>query len=113
MNIDDIGSIIGSLSGDDIEALKGVAETLFASAPQDSPKAEKEDDSAGGIDAQTIGKIASVMGMLSQGGSDPRCALLNSLKPFLKQERRHKVDEAEKMLKMIDLIPKLRSQGIL
>ena len=43
----------------------------------------------------------------------PNTALLKSLRPLLKEERRHKVDEAIRIMHLLSLLPVLQQSGIL
>ena len=43
----------------------------------------------------------------------PATALLRALRPLLKEERRHKVDEAVRILHLINLLPLLQQSGLL
>lgn len=116
MNLDEIDpneiqSIISSLSADDIENLKNMAESLFGKEenkerPQNSP-------SFSGFDFSSVSKIASLMSLFSSPKSDPRCELLYALKPLINEEKRPKVDQAVKMLQIMAILPKLKEMNIL
>ncbi len=106
LNIEGIENIINSMSQNDIEQLSSLASEFF-SGSQDSTKPQKEEQSDG-IDFETITKIASVLGRLSSQPKDPGCELLTALKPMLSPERRHKADEAIKMMQIISLLPLLK-----
>lgn len=110
MDMDNISSIIDNLDEEDIGKLLDMASSVLKTEPSSAEKEEKAEGA--GIDLEAIGKIASVMGMLSGTGNDPRCGLLFALKPFLREERRKKVDEAARMLRVLELVPKLREEGI-
>ena len=114
LNSDAIENIINSMSQKDIEDLTAMASQLFSGAnsnsssnPNSSPRPE-HNDPIDGIDFDTITKIASVLGKLSSQPKDPGCELLTALKPMLSPERRHKADEAIKMMRLISLLPLLK-----
>ena len=114
LNSDAIENIINSMSQKDIEDLTAMASQLFSGGNSNSdsnsntnPKPERNDP-ADGIDFDTITKIASVLGKLSSQPKDPGCELLTALKPMLSPERRHKADEAIKMMRLISLLPLLK-----
>ena len=114
LNSDAIENIINSMSQKDIEDLTAMASHLFSggnsnssSNPNSSPRPE-HNDPTDGIDFDTITKIASVLGKLSSQPKDPGCELLTALKPMLSPERRHKADEAIKMMRLISLLPLLK-----
>ena len=107
LNIEGIENIINSMSQNDIEQLSSLASEFF-SGTQDSPNQQKEEAKNEGIDFETITKIASVLSKLSSQPRDPGCELLTALRPMLSPERRHKADEAIKMMQIISLLPLLK-----
>jgi hypothetical protein len=58
-----------------------------------------------------VSKLAPLMN--SANGEDDTTRLLHSLRPFLSHERQEKLDKAEKMLRLIRLVPILKSSGLL
>lgn len=98
-----LASVLNSLSEEDISSLKSIAQSFMSPESGD----EKGSDTPDGADAQTMGKIMSLMGSFNSFG-DERTALIRSLKPFLSEERRKKADEAARMLKMLELLPALK-----
>ena len=52
------------------------------------------------LDMATIMKMKKVMDSMNLNKDDPRAELLNSLKPYLKQSRKEKVDQYIKLLSM-------------
>lgn len=107
LNLENIENIINSMSQKDIEDLSSIASQFFASG-SDSPQKQKQEEKCDGIDFETITKIASVLGKLSSQPKDPACELLSALKPMLSPERRHKADEAIKMMQLMSLLPLLK-----
>ena len=110
LNLDGIENIINSMSQNDIEQLSALASEFF-SGTQSGGKVQQEEKKESpdlGLDLETITKIASVLGRLSSQPKDPACELLSALRPMLSPERRHKADEAIKMLQIISLIPLLK-----
>lgn len=59
---------------------------------------------------KTISRLAPVM--QSVKGEDDTTRLLNALRPFLSEEKCVKLDKAEKMIKMLKLIPLLKNNGL-
>lgn len=104
----DLGDIISSLSAQDIENLKEVAQSVFGGEERkgesDSPLPDLSS-----IDPKMLGKITSVMSMLNK--KDSRVELISALKPFLSSSRQVKADEAMKIIRLIELIPILKEQG--
>ncbi|MCM1545210.1 MAG: hypothetical protein NC110_07925 [Ruminococcus sp.] len=114
INMESLNEVISSLSADDIEALSGMAQSLFSSADsvksneEKSEKPKPQNDSSPAFDFGSIAKIASIMEMFTGSSKDPRCDLLNALKPMLAEEKQDKVDQAIKMIKLISILPKIK-----
>ena len=106
LNLEGIENIINSMSQKDMENLSAMASQFFGSSDNSQQKPQQEEQ-IGGIDLETITKIASVLSKLSSQPKDPGCELLSALKPMLSPERRHKADEAIKMMQIISLLPLL------
>ena len=58
----------------------------------------------GSLDASTLSAAAGLIGQFNGGGDDQRAALLNALRPFVKQERYAKLDKAIQIAKLSRLI---------
>ncbi len=63
-------------------------------------------------DAATLLKIKSVMETVGNGGEDSNAAFLKALKPFLKEERRRKLDSAAKILTITKALKAFKDLGI-
>lgn len=118
MNLDgidlgSIGNILGSMSADDIESLKGVAQAMFSSGEneKEKPKNNPPKQQAPNLDFSSFAKIASVINLLSTEQKDPRTDLLKALKPMLSTEKQQKVDEAIKMISLFAILPKIKELG--
>ena len=61
----------------------------------------------GQIDPKLIGRLLPLAGELAGGGNDERMQLLYALRPFLKPERRNKVERAAKTARLIHVGKKL------
>lgn len=105
-----VGNILGSMSADDIESLKGVAQAMFSSGSSQSepPKQEPKKQQTPDFDFSSFAKIASVMNILSTEQKDPRADLLKALRPMLSEEKQKKVDEALKMIQIFTILPKIK-----
>ena len=66
-----------------------------------------------GIDPAMMKKLSAIMGAMNGGGNDSRTAFIAALKPLLSPERRHKADEALRMMRLLEMLPILRDQGVL
>lgn len=118
MNLDgidlgSIGNILGSMSADDIESLKGVAQAMFSSGEteKEKPKNDPPKSQTPNFDFSSFAKIASVMNLLSSEQNDPRTDLLKALKPMLSGEKQAKVDEAIRMISLFAILPKIKELG--
>lgn len=103
--MDDTAEKLSAILNDEesISKIKKMAESLL------SQKTENEAESGTLPDAV---KIAELLSRLKQGGGE-REALLLSLKPYLKEDKREKIDFAVKIIKIIELLPFLKESGIL
>ena len=109
LNLEGIENIINSMSQQDIEQLTALAGEFFSSGDkQERVSKEEKAQNAGGIDFDTVTRIASLISKLSSQTRDPGCELLAALKPMLSPERQHKADEAIKMIQLISLLPLLK-----
>ena len=61
----------------------------------------------GQIDPKLIGRLLPLAGELAGGGNDERMQLLYALRPFLKPERRDKVERAARTARLIRVGKKL------
>lgn len=95
-----------------MEQLKGFAGMLGQSASQ---KEEPEDiPNTSSIPPDTMNTVMKLLPLLSSmNQEDKSTRLLQALRPFLGKERKKKLDEANKLLQMIRLLPLLKSSGIL
>lgn len=90
----------------DLSALSG----LLGSNARSTPAAQ---GLAGSLSPETLSVITRFLPLLSgMNQEDEATALLNSLRPFLSAERCKRLDEAGKMLKVMRILPKLRSTGL-
>lgn len=62
---------------------------------EDSPKNDIPE-----IDIETLLKLKNIMSQLNSKNDDPRANLLLSLKPYLRSERKDKIDQYIKFLKL-------------
>lgn len=101
-NQDAMGQIMAlakSLGGGSAEAPPPAAPSAAASGS--SPPAPP---SAGGIDPRLLSMAAKLAGAYSEAGDDRRVALLNSLRPFVKEERHAKLDKAVQIAKLTRVV---------
>ena len=65
----------------------------------------------GNIDMNTILKIKQVMEKMNQNKNDPRSNLLLSLKPYLKDSRKQKVDQYIQLFNMVSIMENFNPIG--
>lgn len=68
-------------------------------------------DNGFSLDFETILKLKNIMEKMNSSGDDPRANLLLSLKPYLKESRKHKVDQYVQFLKMEKMLEVLGPLG--
>lgn len=113
----DISQILSSLSPEDMQNLQSLASSLMSEsdpkqqAPPPPPK-QAQANPFEGIDLNMLGNMTSMLSAFSNSANDPRCQLILSLKPLLSEEKRHRADEAVKIIKLMDLLPLLRETGL-
>ena len=116
--MDDIADKIGDFLKDPnaLEQLMGLGSMLGIGSDGDKDETnEKDSDQTdnSGFPDDMMGTILKLMPILmSMNKEDENTRLLNALRPFLKEEKRKKLDEAIKMMQMFKLLPLLKSQGI-
>ena len=86
---DNIKNILGNLSN---------GQNSGTSSIEDKEDVFKKDDSS--IDINTILKMKSIIDSMNKQQNDPRSNLLKSLKPYLKNSRKEKVDQYIKLFSM-------------
>ena len=70
-----------------------------------------EDGDAQALPAGVPGGLASLMQSVAGGGKDDAQALLEAMKPWLSEKRRHKVDRAVKIARMAKLAEMAMGEG--
>lgn len=109
--MEDLNSIISSLSDDDINMLKGVASSILSdSAPEPEPKSTGLTSALGGLDGgdlQMILKVKTIIEKMNKGQSK-NADLLLALKPHLKPETQEKADKAMQILRLMEMLPLLK-----
>lgn len=102
--MDSLNDILSSLSPEDINSLKSIADSVFGA--DEKQKSQPAPDLLGGITPEMIMKISNIMGAMNSNDNQ-RCRLIEALKPNLSQRRQKKADEAMQMLKLLDILPML------
>ena len=97
--MDELASLLDSISPDEMERIKDVASSLAPSLMSEQAAAPK-----------TPSGLMSIMKNISS--KDERTELIKALKPFLSEEKQKRADEAIRLLKLVKIIPLLRELNI-
>lgn len=117
--MDDLADKIGEFlkDPDALEQIMGLG-SMLGIGP-DANKSESNEKDSGQTDNpdfpdDIMGTILKLMPILtSMNKEDNNTRLLNALRPFLKEEKRKKIDEAIKIMQILKILPLLKNQGIL
>jgi hypothetical protein len=109
MSEPDLGALLGSLSDGDVELLKQTAAGLLAGLGKSETTAPVGMAPAL-TDLSLLTKLTPYLEKLS--GRDERVDFLMALKPLLSEERRHKADEAARIVRLLALLPVLKERGL-
>lgn len=109
--MDDITGKIGQLLSDP-QAMEQIMSLTSLLAPnEDSPKQQSEPAKPAlpSLSDDTMKTVMRIMPLLSDiKQDDDTTRLLKALRPFLCEERRKKLDEAEKILQLIKILPVIK-----
>ena len=105
--MDGINDILNSLSEEDMNRLKSVAANLTSGASQQQTAPNNSTADLSALNSMLSGGAGNMLGVLSSalGKDNEKTAFL---KPLLSEERRQKVDEAVRFLRLMDSLPLLR-----
>lgn len=110
--------LISMLSNGNADPSATSAQTETAPSPSAPPippmqSVAQDASDTGGLpfDPSLLLKLQQAMSLVRQ--DDPRVAFLVALKPNLSEQRRQRVDEAVRMLRLVHLVPFLRDQHFL
>ena len=78
----------------------------------ENPQNDSSNDIFGNIDLEAIMKLGEMLSAMNSA-SDKNTQLLLALKPHLRPENRQKVDNALRLIKIINILPLLKDSGIL
>ena len=112
--MDSISELLSSVSPEELERLKGVAQSLISSSGNSDtvapPKKEKSDVSLDGISSLFGGDTAKMLTTVAKAlnQEDDRTKFIAALKPLLSEERRQRADEAMRFLRLMDTLPLLK-----
>lgn len=73
------------------------------------PKKEKPpQDMFDGINVETIRKVQQIMNKMNSNNNDT--ALLDALKPYMSAERSKRIDDAKRIMNLMQIIPLINSE---
>lgn len=73
------------------------------------PKKEKpQQDVFDGINVETLLKVQKLMSKMNSNNNDT--ALLDALKPYMSAERSRKIDDAKRIMNLMQIIPLINSE---
>ncbi len=94
--IKSVASMLGMNPNETVESLKGATK-----------KEEKND-----FDGIDLNMLIKLKGLLNSKDNSNETQLLDALKPYLSEGRVKKVDEAKRIMKLLDLLPLISQLGI-
>ena len=113
--MDSIRELLDSVSPEDLERLKSVAQNLMQDSGGQSGKKEEahqngSENAGAGLSAMLgddmAKTLAAVAGRMHE--EDDRTRFLQALRPLLSEERQKKADEAMRFLRLMDMLPLLK-----
>ena len=95
------------------EDIKNIMGQISNSSNQDSERNDNKDMSSDNteFDIATIMKMKKIMDSFKETSNDPRANLLRSLKPYLKDSRKEKVDQYIQIFSMGKIFENFNSLG--
>ncbi len=105
--MDDLTERLSSVLNDpqSMERIRSMAESLFSEKQEQS----QNESLIGDMD---ITKIMPLLSKINLKRQDKRTDLLLALKPHLSEKRKERVDNAVKILRVVDLLPLLSESGL-
>lgn len=109
MNNEDMSELFSKFSnmineGNIPDEMKNILSSLSNNNNQDNSNNQNENNNQASqepsIDFETIMKMKTIMDKMKGSGNDPRANLLLSLKPYLKESRKDKIDQYIKLFSM-------------
>ena len=94
---DKLNSILSS--PEEMEKIMGIARSLSQNSQPKQAEKPKTDDLFGNIDPKMLSMMTRLMGGFNNSSND-KAKLIETIKPYLKKERRQKLDEAASLAKM-------------
>lgn len=106
--MDNINDIISSLSPEDMEMLKGVANSILGGDNSPPPQSQHNDSpnplGISGEDFSMMMKAKSIIDRMNHTSSK-NADLINALKPHLSPSSCEKADQAIRILRLFEILP--------
>lgn len=96
-----------SISPEMIDSIMGIVnnnENTHDNKQNSKSNTSKSDNSSSSIDFDTLMRMKNIMDKMNSQ-DNPRSKLLLSLKPYLKDERKNKIDQYIQLSKIIEILP--------
>lgn len=119
MNNDDMSELFSKFSnmineGNIPDEMKNILSSISSQNENNSENAnerQKDTNDTSSIDFETIMKMKTIMEKMKGSSNDPRANLLLSLKPYLKDSRKDKVDQYIKLFGMSKVMELFNNSG--
>lgn len=115
MNNEDMSELFSKFSsmineGNIPDEMKNILSSISSNSSDDNHSEDSSNNSNPSIDFETILKMKSMMEKLNNN-NDPRANLLLSLKPYLKDSRKDKIDQYIKLFGMSNVLELFNNSG--
>ena len=119
MDTNSISELLNSVSPEELERLKSVAQNLISSGAMGGGKGQNENSSkpsaasektGGGMSSLFGGDLTKTLATVAgaMGKEEERKRFIHALMPLLSEERRQKAEEAMRFLRLMDVLPLLK-----
>lgn len=108
---DEMKNILSSLSANNGGSQSGANEGEEKTYQNRNEESSNSKQDGPNIDIETIMKMKTIMDKMQSNKNDPRANLLLSLKPYLKESRKEKVDQYIQLFGMSKVMEMFNSMG--
>ena len=108
--MDDISDTLSKLLGDPetLQQISRLKDLLMSDDGTENTEHKKQTDTVSG-NSDTVSQLMKFLPVISDmNKDDDTTRLLKALKPFLSEERRSKLDEVTRILRLMKLLPVIR-----
>ena len=116
MNNEDMSELFNKFSnmineGNIPDEMKNILSSLSNENGSSEEDSRNETENNSSIDFETIMKMKTIMEKMKGSPNDPRANLLLSLKPYLKESRKDKIDQYIKLFSMSKVMELFNNTG--